>query len=848
MPPVGALITTVVGWVGTTLAAGGLGAFALRLGGSLLLSAASQALMPKPKAPVQARNVTIREPVAPRDLVYGRARKGGVIVFLHSTGAKNADLHFVVVLAAHRIKSIGAIYFDGEVAVDDVGVVQPRWAGKLSVEKRLGLPGQTAFDGLIAAAPDKWTAAHTLEGCAAIYLKMTFDQNAYPNGIPNISADIEGKDDVYDPRTDSYGYTENAALCTADYMASVIFGIGAGIGIEGGLNTAALIEAANVCDEAVPLSGGGTEPRYTCNGVITTSETPKTIIEGLLTAMAGRCAMQGGDWRLYAGAYRFPLVGLGQDDVTQGGLTLTTRVTMSANFNGVRGQFVSPANDWQPDDFPAYQSATYVAEDGGEESWRDLSLPFTISATMAQRLAKIELERARRQLSLKIDGKLSAWRAAVGETVTVDYARWGLSAKPFEVTEVDLSLKSTGDGAQLLPELHLRETSPLVFDWTATEAQIYAAAPRTNLPSGFDIATPGVPTVTESFYITRDGLGVKVLITVDWTAAQSAFVREYRLEASIDGGPWKEYAATTALTADILDAQPGDWQFRVKAVSILGVSSAWVVRSQSILGLTAPPSGLSNVTLQSAGGLAVLKWDRSIDVDVRIGGAIVIRHSTDPAPTWGNSYSMDRVAGGEAIGVVPLKPGSYLLRAEDSGGRQGPVTIVSTKGIQAIQFIPVTSLIADPDFYGAKFQSVVGAAGLEIESTVDGSGNPIAAAGSGVMAFLNGADLGSVKRVRLRSEIGLTAKAYLDEFDARPDPIDDWASFDGAENAPVDAIMEYRETDDDPAGTPVWTAWGRVDSHEIEARGIQARVKLYTDDRAYTPVVSTLRLHIDEVP
>ncbi|MDP3860462.1 MAG: hypothetical protein Q8Q63_02635, partial [Phaeovulum sp.] len=70
MPFLAPIVTAVAGWVGSTLAAGGIGAMLLRLGGSLLLSYASQALMPKPKAP--ARTVTVRAPVMPRDLVYGR--------------------------------------------------------------------------------------------------------------------------------------------------------------------------------------------------------------------------------------------------------------------------------------------------------------------------------------------------------------------------------------------------------------------------------------------------------------------------------------------------------------------------------------------------------------------------------------------------------------------------------------------------------------------------------------------------------------------------------------------------------------------------------------------------------
>jgi hypothetical protein len=111
MPFIVTAVTAVAGAIGGVLAAGGIGAALIRIGGTLLLSYAAQALMPKPQMTLQARTVTVREPVMPRDLVYGRTRKGGVIVFLHSSGSENQYLDLVIVLAAHRVKSIGAIYF-----------------------------------------------------------------------------------------------------------------------------------------------------------------------------------------------------------------------------------------------------------------------------------------------------------------------------------------------------------------------------------------------------------------------------------------------------------------------------------------------------------------------------------------------------------------------------------------------------------------------------------------------------------------------------------------------------------------------------------------------------------------
>ena len=113
MPFIVTAVTAIAGAISGVLAAGGIGAALLRIGGTLLLSYAAQALMPKPQTTMQPRTVTIREPVVPRDLVYGRTRKGGVIVFLHSSGSDNKFLDLVIVLATHRVKSIGAIYFEG---------------------------------------------------------------------------------------------------------------------------------------------------------------------------------------------------------------------------------------------------------------------------------------------------------------------------------------------------------------------------------------------------------------------------------------------------------------------------------------------------------------------------------------------------------------------------------------------------------------------------------------------------------------------------------------------------------------------------------------------------------------
>ena len=202
------------------------------------------------------------------------------------------------------------------------------------------------------------------------------------------------------------GYSRNSALNLAWYMAHPQFGLGATIGALDGINEDDLIASANICDETVPKVSSGTEKRYTCNGVITLDQTPQTIIQAMLTAMAGDAVCRGGEWSLLAGAWRPPVSDLHRGRRCGGRVHVADARACGGQFQrGQRGKFISPSNDWQPDDFPAYESDVYLAEDNNERNYADISLPFTTGASQAQRLAKIHLEKKRRQQSVSLTGR-----------------------------------------------------------------------------------------------------------------------------------------------------------------------------------------------------------------------------------------------------------------------------------------------------------------------------------------------------------------------------------------------------------------------------------------------------------
>lgn len=98
------------------------------------------------------------------------------------------------------------------------------------------------------------------------------------------------------------GYTENAALCIADFLTQPVWGFKCNYGTD--VPTAQLISAANICDEAVPLAIGTTEPRYTSNGSFQLSAKRGEILQNLLTSCSGRLTYSGGQFVIWPAAWQ----------------------------------------------------------------------------------------------------------------------------------------------------------------------------------------------------------------------------------------------------------------------------------------------------------------------------------------------------------------------------------------------------------------------------------------------------------------------------------------------------------------------------------------------------------------
>jgi len=599
------------------------------------------------------------------------------------------------------------------------------------------------------------------------------------------------------------------------------------------------------------------EPRYTMNGLLESDRNHVSKLTDMLSAMGGRAIHATGEWRITAAAYEAPEIDYSEDDFITP-LSIKTKVSLKDRFNAVKGIYVSSLNIDQASDYPPVTNAVYQAEDNGERKYLDLDLPMTNRPQTAKRLAKIELERFRQEIVMEGTTTLKGLRSRAGDTVTLTLARMGWSAKVFEVTTWKLALVGDEDSPYLGCEMTFKETASDVFDWNSGLETQVDPAPNTNLPSAFDVTPPSGLTITEETYETRDSSGVKARAIISWTLSPDAFVESYQVQFKLSTESEWTIAPNVDQDATSLkreDVSPGIYDFRLKAINTVGISSDFITKTQEIYGLLAAPTEPQNMTITAQGGLAIIQWDRMTDLDVRVGGYVYIRHSNLlSGAAWIGSVSIgNAIPGSETIAVLPLKGGTYLAKAVDSSGtRSDGFSSVTTKQANVAQFALSSTIQEDTAFTGSTTNIAVNAGAIrlgssalvdaiaDVDSVVDWDveGGVV---NEGTYLWSTVFDFGDVTDKRITTLVSAVVFDAFDQIDDRLGNIDDWETFDGDDTGEADARTFMRQTDDDPTGSPTWGTWERVEVADVSAWGVQLKTVLTTVDNNHNIDVLKLR-------
>ena len=518
------------------------------------------------------------------------------------------------------------------------------------IKQHLGTDTQLADADLVNEVSG-WTNDHRLQGIAYLYIKLKYDRDAFPNGIPNVSAIIQGKK-LLDYRDGSTAFSSNPALVIYDYLSDPRFGLGVS---TSSIDTTSFTTVANTCDETVSLSAGGTQKRYECHGVVFNDIAPMEILDDLLSSCVGVISYTNGKFNISGGKYVAPSITLSEDDF-RAGIKLTPKQSRKDTFNTVKGIFTSDEADFQPTDYPMVTSSTFVEEDG-ETIFADIDLPFTKSSIMAQRIAKIVLFKNRQQMIMKASLKLSAFKLQVGDTVTINNDKLGFVGKIFEVADWTFVADENDVGIDCV----LKETSSNVYDWNAEESTF--SQDNTTLPTFQTVEVPSLE-VSDILRVYSQTPITVIQATVKSNQGTTAeFEVQYRNTNTED--TFKSLGRSTNNIFEIQNVEDGAvYEVRAKSINAFNVSSDFVTITHEVIGKSAPPSDVSNFSVNIIDNQAVCSWTAVDDLDI---SHYVIRHT--PATT-GQVYSgaeviADNISKATNVASLPAKTGTYMIKAVD---------------------------------------------------------------------------------------------------------------------------------------------------------------------------------------
>lgn len=480
---------------------------------TFVISAISRALAPKPNLGNNTGlSTTVKSPTQARPVIYGRTRTAGTLVYVQTTGDDNKYLHLVQAMAGHPIDGYEKIYINDELAWEN-GTTVAKFADKVRFKTYDGT--QTTADTDLVTESSEWDSTCVLNDTPYIYVRLEYDTDLFANGIPNITATLRGKK-VYDPRTSTTAYSDNPALCLADYINDTKYGLK-----NVTINQASLIASANVCDQQVNYTPTQTHNRFALNGYIDSGEKVSANIENMLTSMFGSVVYSQGELHLNAGYYSDPVLDIDESMVV-GEMTLQTKQSRRAQYNAVKGVFLSSENNYVLADYPSQVSSTYATEDG-EPIYLDMSLPFTTDNYRAQRLAKLALGKSRQQRVITVPVNLAGLKLRAGDNIRITNEKLGINDAIYEVLDFELDYSS-----ELTVNLVCVETGASVYDWTLADQQDFSVSSDVTLWDGSALPPTNL-VATAVTNIETDGT-TSVYIDVSWTAPNDVYFDYYVLK------------------------------------------------------------------------------------------------------------------------------------------------------------------------------------------------------------------------------------------------------------------------------------------------------------------------------
>jgi predicted phage tail protein len=427
-------------------------------------------------------------------------------------------------------------------------------------------------------------------------------------------------------------------------------------------------------------------------------------------------------------------------------------------------------------------------------------------------------------------------------------------------------IETTDIQAQQFRVLSVTESGDGIYSVSAVayNESIYAAVESDTAITQRDITnlsgTPSAPeNLTGNEFLYQEGQTVHTGFDLSFTHDRRN-TNDFQVKYKINNDNFTTLI-TNSPSITLRTLRAGTLTVQVLARNYLGRQSTIATATFTLAGKTARPGDVQNLSIEPiSANSARLRWDQTVDLDVRVNGRVQIKHSslTDGTGTWPNSVDLiPSVAGNSTEAVVPLVEGEIFAKFEDDlGNKSVNATSVLVDFPDAVGRVTVQTRREDqddPPFQGTKTRCFFNVD--QDALVIDGDGeiddqddfddiNSFDYLGdifsSAEYEFANTLDLGAVFSLDMKRRFVTSAFYPNDTVDARTAQIDDWNDFDGGQGDAVNAKLYVRRTDDNPSGSPTYTAWQEFVAGTFRGRAFQFKAELTSSDIAQNILINEL--------
>ncbi|HEK0581198.1 TPA: phage tail protein, partial [Proteus mirabilis] len=559
----------------------------------------------KPKLPSMnyrdtgERKQMLRSSSAPETVIVGKTVISGLLFFAEEeTGEQdeNEKITLALALAGHPVEKIGKIWL-GDDLIETFGEytvheVKHLWLKSLKitapvVEVELHNDREDTDPFMLKNCPS-WKEDMIGRGLAWLRVTLTFDQEKFPYGLPNVKCEVWGKH-LFDPRTGQTAWSNNGALVILDYYRHYLKVPDTDIDFD------SFKQAADLCDEKMSLPEGGFESRYTLNGAYDLNESPSSVLEAMHKCINAEPTFTAGKHGIQIGAYYGPAIKTITESQLIGTVTCTPETGLKDATNAVYGTFIDAEQLYTKTDFTPVIVDEWVKEDGLEIR-ENIDYRFVTSPYQAQRLARQYLRKKKAGRRVQLTMNLDGYAYRPGEVVLLALPSLGISGLEFRIAEWSFHAL---DGVALT----LEEDGAYLYEDVIGKP--FERPPFVSLPTG-GVASP--------INLTFVPLAVSDIVqgTLSWQNVASDV--RYNTVNILQNGKVIQSIQVPAERVDINGLVRGTYRVEVRATNMAGAMSAPAI---SDFAIQAPPppehidvtSGLFNLTVApKQGDSAVLGY------------------------------------------------------------------------------------------------------------------------------------------------------------------------------------------------------------------------------------------------